>query len=163
MDDLNKSKEQLIAELRELREKVADLERVHSQLGPLDGSIFSGARLLEIIPDAVISTDPEFIIKTWNAAAEHLYGWSGVEVIGKPLNKLLRPEYPEEPREKFVEELLEKGFYEGESVHRTQDGKPVVIWGRVTMLEDENGKPLGAVMVNRDITAQKRLEEKYGE
>jgi PAS domain-containing protein len=37
---------------------------------------------IDNIGDAIISTDASFTIKTWNRAAEELYGWPAAEVIG---------------------------------------------------------------------------------
>jgi PAS domain S-box-containing protein len=40
------------------------------------------ALLLTNVSDAVISTDTDFNIRSWNPAAEAIYGWSAEEVIG---------------------------------------------------------------------------------
>ena len=42
------------------------------------------ASLIDNISDALISTDMEFKVLTWNSAAENIYGWTAAEVIGRP-------------------------------------------------------------------------------
>ena len=46
------------------------------------------ALVLENISDAVISTDCQHTIKSWNKAAEKIYGWKAVEIIGTEIFKL---------------------------------------------------------------------------
>jgi len=41
------------------------------------------AQLLENISEAVVSTDNEFRIVSWNRAAEEMYGWRADEVLGR--------------------------------------------------------------------------------
>ena len=41
------------------------------------------ATLLKSVSDAVITTDLDFVVQSWNSAAEALYGWPAEEAIGK--------------------------------------------------------------------------------
>jgi PAS domain S-box-containing protein len=43
------------------------------------------ARLLDAVGQAIIATDPQGRIVYWNRAAQELYGWSKVEVMGRPI------------------------------------------------------------------------------
>ncbi len=47
--------------------------------------------LLDNISDAVIATDTEDIITSWNRSAEKIFGWKAREVIGKNLSILIIP------------------------------------------------------------------------
>ena len=47
------------------------------------------AYLMENVHDAIIATDSEHIINSWNAAAERLYGWRSEEVLGKSVRDVL--------------------------------------------------------------------------
>ena len=47
------------------------------------------ANLVENVSDAIISTDNDFNIVSWNKAAELIYGWNVDEVIGKNANDVI--------------------------------------------------------------------------
>ncbi|MBD3284678.1 PAS domain-containing protein, partial [Candidatus Uhrbacteria bacterium] len=46
------------------------------------------AFLLENVTEAVIATDTDLCITTWNPAAEAMYGWHSAEALGRPLHEL---------------------------------------------------------------------------
>jgi PAS domain S-box-containing protein len=47
--------------------------------------------LLDNSPDAFLTLDRDGIIRTWNIAAERLFGWPASEAIGKPFRALVTP------------------------------------------------------------------------
>jgi PAS domain S-box-containing protein len=52
----------------------------------------SEARLRSIIdaaPDAVMTMDVAGIVRSWNAQAERLFGWTAVDIVGRPLADVL--------------------------------------------------------------------------
>ncbi len=125
------------------------------------------ARLLEDVSDAIILTDMQFSVKSWNKGAQKVYGWKKEEVLGRPVNDMVKTEYPDgKNREEVIRRLMETGRYEEEVVQRTKSGSKIVVSCNVSLLKDEEGNPVGAVFVNRDITEQKkaeREEKRYNE
>ncbi len=119
------------------------------------------AELLDKVSDAVISTDSRFIVRSWNRAAEVIYGWSAEEAIGRRLNDLLDTQYVLESQttENVKSKFLEEGYWSGEVTQLRKDGTRVHILSSVALLKDENGVPLGNVGVNHDITERKQAEE----
>jgi PAS domain S-box-containing protein len=117
------------------------------------------ANLLENVSDAVISTDMNFVIRTWNKPAERIYGWTEEEVIGRPLREVLQTETVGETTQEVTRGFLQRGFWHGEAVQRRKDGTPVYILAATTLLTDKAGNPTGAVSINRDITERKAMEE----
>jgi len=117
------------------------------------------ASLLENVSDAVISTDMNFVIQSWNKSAESMYGWKAHEAIGKPIGALVKAEYPYDSRADVIQKFLENGYYRGEVIHHRKDGTPINIFGSVSMLKDNDGNPAGSVSVNRDITDRRRAED----
>lgn len=118
------------------------------------------ASLQENVSDAVIATDRDFLIRSWNRAAETVYGWCAADVIGKPITEILQthvvsPDCSEEARQA----LLQQGWWHGEVVQHHQNGTVLHILGSVTVLKDEAGIPFGVVAINRDITERKHAEE----
>ncbi len=118
------------------------------------------ANVLENVTDAIISTDMKFVIKSWNAAAEELYGWKAEEVIGRRAEDVFsgigRAAWAVEARRV----LLKTGRYTGEAIQSCKDGSMVHIFASATLIRDENGKPIGGVTLNRNITEQKIAQER---
>ncbi|MGD9099573.1 MAG: PAS domain S-box protein [Anaerolineae bacterium] len=117
------------------------------------------ADLVENVSDAIISSDLDFNIKSWNKGAESIYGWQASEVMGKPVVEVTRLEYPCDELASVVEKFLEQGYWRGEVIQRHRDGRKLNMLASVTMLRDGEGKPEGAVAINRDITKRVRAEE----
>jgi len=116
--------------------------------------------LIESVSDAIISTDQDFAIRSWNKAAETIYGWREDEVIGKPANEVLRSRYPDGKTSKeLVDQLLETNAWTGEAIQKRKDATDVSVLSSVTVLKDDEGNFVGAVAVNHDITERKRVEE----
>ena len=119
------------------------------------------AFLLDNVSDAIISTDLDnFTIKTWNKAAESLYGWSADEAIGKSTYDLLSTTYPDSDLKTINESFLQEGKWQGEAIQKDRQGNDIDIQSSVTLLHDQEGRAIGTVAVNRDIREQKRAEAK---
>jgi len=121
------------------------------------------ADLLANVSDAVISTDLDFVIRTWNRAAESMYGWQESEVIGKRVGEVLRTEYLNSDREQVLQQFLAEGLWKGEVIQRRKDGTPINILLSVSFIRDGAGNPTGVVSVNRDISERKEAERKIRE
>ena len=117
------------------------------------------AELVENVSDAIISTDMDFTIKTWNRGAEEIYGWRADDVLGKEMGAVTRIEYLSEAQKDLIKTLFEQGFWKGEVLQRHHDGRPLHILASVTLLRDDNGEPRGTVAINKDITERKQAEE----
>ena len=116
------------------------------------------ADLLQHISEAVISTDSGFKIRSWNKAADSMYGWQRREVIGRPLSEVVRPDYPGTTPDQVLDQLNRTGRFAGEVVHHHRDGSPLHGWGVITLLRDSRGNPNGAVSVNRDVTENRQMQ-----
>lgn len=134
MKDKDKTKQQLIHELK---------------LAQKDST------LIEFIPDPIISTSMDFIVESWNLAAELFYGWTASEALGKHFTKLVQPEYTDSSQAKVMATFLEDGSYSGEVVHYHKDGTIIHVWSKVSVLRNEKGEPQGIVSINRDISERK--------
>ncbi len=117
------------------------------------------AQLLEQISDAVISTDLDFVVRSWNHGAVTIYGYSAAEAIGQPLARLTSTTYRGSNTETARSTLLEQGAWSGEVTQCRKDGSPIEILSSVVLLRDADGNPSGAVAVNRDISERYRVRE----
>jgi len=120
------------------------------------------ADLLEQISEAVVATDVNLHIISWNRAAEDIYGWSKEEAVGKQVDELLDTQFLATSQKEAQRILALKGRWRGELKQRRKNGEGVYIEAIVTPVRDKNGSITGGVTVNRDITEklhlQKRLE-----
>ena len=122
------------------------------------------ADLLQNVSDAIISTDMEFRIRTWNKAAEKMYGWKAHDVIDKPMHKVTKAEYPNgETVENIYKNLSKKGYWTGVVTERCKDGKIIIISKSMAQIIDTSGNIIGAVAVNRDITEIRHAIQKLRE
>jgi PAS domain S-box-containing protein len=136
----------------------ADLAWVITERKRAEDSLRYQALLLENVSDAIISTDINFKVKTWNRGSEELYGISEKEAVGKNVRSLFTTEYIINKYENVLKDFMGAGSWQGEVVQVLKNGKQMNIMSSVTLLKDSSGAPDGAVAVNRDITEKKRIE-----
>lgn len=116
------------------------------------------AVMIESSNDAILS-HTEGRVNFWNPAAEKLFGYSGEEILGKPVNMLVPPHLRGEV-ERNVEKILRGERiqdYETERVRK--DGSNVPVSLTLSPLKDAQGKIVGSFAIIRDITERKRVEE----
>ena len=115
--------------------------------------------IIQSSPIAIISLDPEGNVIRWNPAAEKMFGWSEIEVLGQFL-----PYISEDKRDehlKLRERVLRgEGFTDVEVRRRKKDGAPIDISVSTAPLRDSQGLVYGIMSVNVDITERKRAEKR---
>ena len=123
------------------------------------------ASLVAQVTDAVISTDLEWHIISWNAAAERMYGWSAAEVIGRSLLEVTAT-VCQEPglTNAAADEIFQKqGYWNGRVMQSRRDGSTFPVSASLTLRRNEAGRADGMVMVNRDIAERLREERSLRE
>jgi len=110
------------------------------------------ARILELSHDTVIIRDPDDIILFWNDGAEHLYGWTRKEAVGRNCSELLQCEFP---RTEVGAALEETGHWSGELVRTRRDGTRLVLASRWLLRRDPDGRPVGVIESSADLTRQR--------
>ena len=124
------------------------------------------ALVISSVPDAIFSTDASFVIKSWNKAAERIFGWTAEEAIGCSSTALFEAEYPTLDgitREQALDQLMGKGFWAGEIIYRKKGGSSIPVSASVSLVKDKNGAVVGMVAVVHDISARKKREERLRE
>jgi len=116
--------------------------------------------LLQNINDAIIVTDENLRITSWNHVAETLYGWKAGEVLGRSVLEVLRRASPSEPdTQEILQTLSKEGSMQAELVHLDKTGKQVYIEANLTQLRDENGRIKGYIAVVHDISEHHAMVE----
>ncbi len=141
-----------VAVSKDITERKQAYEKLHYQ-----------ADLLENVSDAIISTDIDFNIRSWNRAAETMYGWSAYEVMGKSMQKVTSLEFPYDKEPDVFKKIFKKGYWKGEVIQKHREGTVINVLASFSLLKDDSGNPVGMVVVNRDITERKQVNARYTE
>ncbi len=108
--------------------------------------------------DAIISKNLDGIIQSWNKSAEHMFGYTAEEAIGKHITLIV----PEDRRdeEKKILARLRRGerIDHFQTVRRRKDGSTLDLSLTISPVRDSAGRVIGASNVARDITHLKRIE-----
>lgn len=123
------------------------------------------AKAFDHLFDAVVVTDVEGIITDWNIGSELLYGYTKEEAIGQPVSIVHVPEDVEHVTTLIISSIEKYGKWNGEVRYLHKDGH--VGWLEsmcVPIYDEDSNQMIGALGINRDITARieetKRLHER---
>lgn len=117
------------------------------------------ARLIEATSEAVFSLDLNLTIKSWNKAAEILFGYTKEEVIGKPANEITRPQVKEEDQINIQQQLAAVGSWQGEIGFLKKNGALIFLSTSTALTRNVKGELDGYVTVCRDFSERKKLED----
>src|ERR1700746_1069342 len=117
---------------------------------------FRHAAVIESSDDAIASGTLDGIIVSWNTGAQHLYGYTEGEAVGKPISMLVPPELADE--ENKILETLKSGdrIEHFETVRVTKTGKRINVSLTISPIKDSTGRTVGISGIARDITERKR-------
>src|SRR3989454_7663129 len=114
------------------------------------------AAVIESSPLAIYTLDPTSIVRTWNRAAEALYGWRAEEVIGRLLPTISQDL---EDHQHLRDRVLRGDALRGvEVTRRRKDGTLVNISLSVAPLHDAAGLGTGMVALTADVPGVAPLE-----
>lgn len=117
---------------------------------------------------AIILTNPQHQIASWNAGAAHLYGWAAKEVCGQHLYAVLPIErWVDSSQEQMQAALRTHGYWRGHLLQRYRDGRPVLVEATICLvpilppgwllcITRPLREPVGIVVV--EMTTRKRRE-----
>ncbi len=120
---------------------------------------------LESIADAVITTDAEGNTRWLNTVAQRLTGWTNAEAQGLPLEQVFHIVnedtrlIAENPAETCLKQRKVVGLT-NQILLVSKEGKEYGIEESAAPICNERGEAVGVVVVFRDVTQQRRLDEK---
>lgn len=115
------------------------------------------ANLLNLSHDAIVVREADDTIRFWNHGAERVYGWSAEEVLGRRASDFCYVDRAKFFRAKEV--LAERGEWAGELEHFCKDGSIVSMGNRWSAAPDEQTGKTSVLVINTDLTEQKKLEQ----
>src|SRR5205823_14893587 len=107
---------------------------------------------------AIICTDLNGTITSWNKAANTIFGYQPEEVIGHPVFLLAAPGREDEMPIILDQIIRGERIQHYETVRRHKEGRPVAMSLTVSPIRADNGRIVGASKIARDITERKEAE-----
>ena len=159
-EDTVRTNKLLLESQQELTEAKEKIER-YAEL--LEGKVqFTEEKyrlLLEHAIDAVIGSDLEGRIFTWNRGAETMLGYHTEEIVGQSTALLVPPDHKEEMEKLRYLATKDENVSNYETVMLKKNGDLVEVSVTVSPIKDSQGKIVGVSAISRDITEKKRAQE----
>ena len=117
--------------------------------------------LLDAVTEyAIYMLNPDGLVTSWNAGAEHLKGYGPAEIIGQPYERFFtREDQQRNVPAQILATAKEAGRHESEGWRVRKDG--VRFWASAILhkVQDKAGRHIGFVQVTRDITQRKATQD----
>src|SRR5437867_8883535 len=128
---------------------------------PQEALDFIGNILESSTEYSVIGKDLDGKILLWNEGARRIYGYEPEEVVGKAYSTILH--IPEDvkagkPRE-MLDIALKDGKWEGTITRLRKNNERFTARVVITPRKDSRGKPVGFLLISKDISDEIRLTE----
>ncbi len=119
---------------------------------------------LRSIGEGVITTDINGRVKIMNRVAEELTGWNQNDAIDKSVDEVFNiiDDITRKPQVNPILKALQAGKFDESSNHTllvSRNGTERIILESGSPIKDRNSNTIGMVMVFRDITEKRRIEE----
>jgi diguanylate cyclase (GGDEF)-like protein/PAS domain S-box-containing protein len=140
----------------------ASLMQVHSlaqrsthAYAQVEAQLAHQSQILDQIHESVLTLDRMGYITSWNKGAEHLFGYTALEAVGRNILFLYADEEPDSQ-----DAFAEQGGRMMEVRRRKKSGE--VFWASLSLspLCDLDDRPVGLIAYLTDITERKRAEER---
>ncbi|MCU0524837.1 MAG: ATP-binding protein [Elainella sp. Prado103] len=115
------------------------------------------AAIVESSDDAIISTNLQGYVLTWNLGAEKLYGYSAAEAKGQPLSQLIQPignsllAVPPQNSCHLIADWRQV-------TRQRKTGELIDILQTVSLIKDPQGSVVGFAIIARDISERQRIQ-----
>jgi len=156
---MKKNHQEIEQRISELRRCIYFLESLKDGRVDAEEEVCRLGSIVESSDDAIIATDLDGLIVSWNEGAERIYGYSAEEVRGKSFSFLVPADRQDE-----VQDVLDKvrrgekiGHFE--TVRVRKDGELIFVSRTVSPIRNAQGEIIGVSGIARDITARKRVEQ----
>jgi len=114
--------------------------------------------LIDDSADAIVTSDTDGIITSWNKGAENIYGYTEDEVLGKFLPMV--PAFLVEEEKNFIDKIKQKETLRNlETIRQTKKGRLIEVSLTLSPVLDSSGSVSGISGISRDISEKKMVEK----
>ena len=156
MTDEYRTRDELVAEIRELEERIRGFEVLKAEIKCSERELRIKEKVVEASISGIAIADLAGNLTYANRAILEMWGFPDeVRVLGRHFT-----EFVDDPAEalRIREELLTRGFYVGETVARRRDGSLFDIQFYANMVKDDVGMPFCLMLSCVDVTERKTAE-----
>jgi PAS domain S-box-containing protein len=114
--------------------------------------------IIESSTDAIISKNLDGIVTSWNPAAEKMFGYTEMEMLGQPMANLIPPERIDEEHHILAKIQHGECIEHFETIRRRKSGEVFPASVTISPIRDSMGVIIGASKIARDISDHKRGE-----
>jgi two-component system, cell cycle sensor histidine kinase and response regulator CckA len=119
------------------------------------------ASILANARDGIVATDEDGCILTWNGAAERMFGVPERDVVGEPLDRVIRGNWAYALDETLARlRTSPSGSVRMELACDTEGGRGVLVDLVLSVVRDTGDDVIGASAIMRDVTESRALEER---
>jgi len=126
------------------------------EIGQAEAKIRELASVVETAQDAILSLSLDGRVKSWNAGAEGLFGYTAAEILGESFLCLIPPDRLEEHRELWNRLQEGERINSFETVRLNKRGEEIDVSITLSPMRDEQGRIAGASAIIRDLSEIKR-------
>jgi PAS domain S-box-containing protein len=121
------------------------------------------AAVVETSSDAIILSDADMRIVSWNAAAQRMFGWTPAEAVGQKVALIVPPERLHETLQNTERLLQGQSPSAFETVRVAKDGRRLDVQIGLSGVYDGEGRLQLVAGIFRDVTERKRAEQSLRE
>jgi PAS domain S-box-containing protein len=119
------------------------------------------ASIVKSSKDAIIGIDCNYIIISWNYSAELTFGYSEIEIIGKPISVLFPTDLVYHQYLHATRLLAGNNCNNFETQQKCKDGSLIDVSLTVSRITDKEEKTIGTSIIARNITEQVFMEKSF--
>ncbi len=134
---------------KKLEDKIAQLEESEERY----------RSLIACAGDAIVTSDMDGRITSWNEAAEKIFDYEPGEIIGQDVSVLAPEELRAEQRDLMARLKERKLIGCLETVRVAKDGTRIPVGIALSIIKNHQGRELGISAVIRDMTERKKTEQ----
>ncbi len=113
--------------------------------------------LVNSAPLAIVALDRDRRVVAWSPYAEHMFGWTAAEVVGRPIP--IVPEGEREDFERVFAEQIKGSGYKGREVRRQcKDGRVIDVALWTAPVRYDRGAVVGTIGLFQDLSDRRRSE-----
>jgi PAS domain S-box-containing protein len=157
----------LAAAFREMQQRLREMyELLEHRVEDRTAELRRTSDLLHSILDssteyAIVATDMDWKVVTFNEGARRMFGYEPSDVQGQPFQRLIAPEEVERAVGlEMQRDLRIHGRHEGEGIRLRRNGTRFPVRTVTTVRLGADSRPIGYTIICRDVTLSKVLEER---
>ncbi|HEX7536753.1 MAG TPA: PAS domain S-box protein [Dermatophilaceae bacterium] len=151
-----------VSALRDVDGTVVGTSVIHRDLTEQKGALASAQRMAAIVEysdQAIIGRTLDGIITSWNPAAERMFGYSGEEIVGQPIDLLSPDDRGGETISILAKISAGRPVRDFETERVRKDGTVFPVSLTISPIRDESGVVVSASVICRDQSAASRAAQ----